>query len=200
MARNQDPLRRARAALTTVDAELDLDRVRSAAARAAAARPVTAVAGTPVGGTVTVEIVPPGRRPAATRRRTAVWALTATVLLLGGTGLGAALPWPEPGETLPGSPAPPTPGTGPTGRASSPPETPEPTGTAHPYECTPPPASPEPTPGPHVTAFPEPARTPTEAEPTVPEPTDPEPTDPRPAGNGSPPGDACQDSAPASGS
>ena len=118
MRRKHDPLTRARQALRQVDPELDLGRTRSNALERARTSPETAPESDDTAGS-SVEILRHGQRPALPRRRTAVWALVATVALLGGAGLGTAVLWTGPGETVPGAPAPaspspalPTPGPG----------------------------------------------------------------------------------------
>lgn len=141
MRKTDDTLTRARHALSQVDPELNLTRTRSDALERVRSRP-SAPQEPDDASASGVEILRYGERPALPRRRSTVWALAATVVLLGGAGIGTALLWPEPAAVLPGAPASlePTPGmptstpsTGPTlgprECASSPPEsrpTPEP--------------------------------------------------------------------------
>jgi hypothetical protein len=113
MRKTEDTLTRARRALSQVDPELDLIRTHSDALGRAGSRP--AVRPEPDDASSSgVEILRYGQRPTLPRRRSAIWALAATVALLGGAGIGTALLWPEPGMVLPGAPASfaPTPGPG----------------------------------------------------------------------------------------
>lgn len=113
MRKTEDTLTRARRALSQVDPELDLARTRSDALVRARSRPAAQPEPDDASSSG-VEILRYGERPALPRRRSAVWALAASVALLGGAGIGTALLWPEPGTGLPGSPASlsPTPGPG----------------------------------------------------------------------------------------
>jgi hypothetical protein len=144
MRKKEDALARARKALSQVDAELDLGRARAEAeARAGRETRSDAPPDTDDASASGVEILRHGQRPGLPRRRAAVWALAATVVLLGGAGVGTALLWPEPGTTVPGAPLP-TPGPG------LPTSTPEPGSTLDPGDCPSPPlpstprATPEP--------------------------------------------------------
>jgi hypothetical protein len=106
MRKTEDTLTRARRALSQVDPELDLTRTRSDALVRAGSRPVVQPEQEPDDASSSgVEILRHGERPALPRRRSAVWALAATVALLGGAGVGTALLWPEPGTIMPGAPA-----------------------------------------------------------------------------------------------
>ncbi|MEU4386917.1 hypothetical protein [Promicromonospora sp. NPDC023805] len=113
MRKTEDTLTRARRALSQVDLELDLTRTRSDALVRVRSRP-DAEPEPDDASSSGVEILRHGQQPTLPRRRSAVWALAATVALLGGAGIGTALLWPEPGELLPGAPASlsPTPGPG----------------------------------------------------------------------------------------
>jgi len=104
MRTTEDTLTRARRALRQVDPELDLTRTRSDALVRARSRPGTRPEADDASSSG-VEILRYGQQPAPPRRRSAVWALAATVALLGGAGIGTALLWPEPGAVLPGAPA-----------------------------------------------------------------------------------------------
>jgi hypothetical protein len=130
MRKTEDTLTRARRALSQVDPELDLTSARSDAlvrARSCpAAQPVPDDA-----SSSGVEILRYGEQPALPRRRSAVWALAATVALLGGAGVGTALLWPEPGGVLPGAPASLSPSPGP----GLPTSTPSAGSTLGPSEC-----------------------------------------------------------------
>jgi hypothetical protein len=157
MRKTEDTLTRARRALSQVDLELDLTRTRSDAL----VRTRSSTAAQPAPGpepddasSSGVEILRYGERPALPRRRSAVWALAAAVVLLGSAGIGTALLWPEPGGVMPGAPASlaptptmptSTPSTGPTpgprecassARASRP--TPGPEGPGQPSDSQPP--------------------------------------------------------------
>ena len=141
MRKTEDTLTRARRALSQVDLELDLDRTRSDALMRTRSR--SAAQPEPDDASASgVEILRYGERPALPRRRSAVWALAATVVLLGGAGIGTALLWPEPGTVLPGAPASlePTPG--------SPTSTPSTGPTLGPRECASSPPTSRTTPGP----------------------------------------------------
>jgi hypothetical protein len=143
MRKTEDTLTRARRALSQVDPELDLTRTRSDALVRARSRPATRPEPDD-GSSSGVEILRYGEQPALPRRRSAVWALAATVALLGGAGIGTALLWPEPGTSLPGAPASflPTPG------PSLPTSTPSTGSTLGPRECAPSPPATRATPGP----------------------------------------------------
>lgn len=144
MRKKEDALARARRALRQVDAELDLGRARAeAVARAGRETHTDAPPGADDAAASGVEILRHGQRPALPRRRAAVWALAATVVLLGGAGVGTALLWPEPGTTVPGAPSS-TPGPG------LPTSTPETGSTLDPTDCPSPPSpsSPRATPEP----------------------------------------------------
>ncbi|MFC4629899.1 hypothetical protein ACFO6V_16745 [Promicromonospora alba] len=104
MRKTEDTLTRARRALSQVDLELDLTRTRSDALVRTRSRPVAEPEPDDASSSG-VEILRYGERPALPRRRSAVWALAATVALLGGAGIGTALLWPEPGAVMPGAPA-----------------------------------------------------------------------------------------------
>ena len=143
MRRKNDALTRARQALSQVDAELDLGRARSDALVRARSGPDTHP-DTDDAARSGVEILRHGQQPELPRRRTAVWALVATVALLGGAGLGTALLWPGPGEAVPGAPAPASPSPGPDLSTTTPDTRP----TDSPRECasTPPSQASVPTP------------------------------------------------------
>ncbi|MFD6446747.1 hypothetical protein ACFWEJ_16700 [Promicromonospora sp. NPDC060204] len=125
-----DPLARARRALDQVDDELDLARVHAVTSGhgRAGADPL------PVDEDAEprVEILTPGQRPARPRRRAAAWALAATVALLCGAGVGTAMLWPGPGETVPGSTPPASPAPERTGPTQPPAQGPSP----DPRECS----------------------------------------------------------------
>jgi hypothetical protein len=104
MRKTEDTLTRARRALSQVDLELDLTRTRSDALVRVRSRP-GAHPEPDDASSSGVEILRHGERPALPRRRSAVWALAASVALLGGAGIGTALLWPEPGTVVPGAPA-----------------------------------------------------------------------------------------------
>jgi hypothetical protein len=141
MRKTEDTLTRARRALSQVDPELDLTRTRSDALERVRSHP-SAPPEPDDASASGVEILRYGERPALPRRRSAVWALAATVVLLGGAGIGTALLWPEPGTILPGAPASlePTPG--------MPTSTPSTGPTLGPRECASSPPASRPTPGP----------------------------------------------------
>lgn len=145
MRKTEDTLTRAQRALSQVDPELDLTRTRSDALVRAGSRPVMQPEPEPElddASSSGVEILRYGQRPALPRRRSAVWALAATVALLGGAGIGTALLWPEPGTVMPGAPASlsPTP--------SMPTNAPSTGPTLGPRECASSPPEPRTTPGP----------------------------------------------------
>ncbi|GAA4705336.1 hypothetical protein APR04_001934 [Promicromonospora umidemergens] len=143
MRRKNDALTRARQALSQVDAELDLGRARSDALARARSGPDTHPDTDDAAGSG-VEILRHGQRPALPRRHTAVWALVATVALLGGAGLGTALLWQGPSETVPGAPAPASPFPGPDLSTTAPDTGP----TDGPRECASTPPSPDSVPTP----------------------------------------------------
>ena len=130
MRRKNDALTRARQALSQVDAELDLGQARSAALTRAGSGPGAQPEADDATGSG-VEILPHGQRPALPRSRAGAWALVATVALLGGAGLGAAVLWPTPGETVPGAPSPASPTPGPSLSTAAPDTRP----TDSPREC-----------------------------------------------------------------
>jgi len=141
MRKTEDTLTRARRALSQVDPELDLTRTRSDALVRARSRPAAQPEPDDASSSG-VEILRYGQRPTLPRRRSAVWALAATVALLGGAGIGTALLWPEPGGVMPGAPASlaPTP--------STPTSTPSTGPTPGPRECASSAPVSRPTPGP----------------------------------------------------
>jgi hypothetical protein len=146
MRKTEDTLTRARRALSQVDLELDLTRTRSDALVRAGSGP--AEQSEPEDPSSSrVEILRYGQRPALPRRRSAVWALAATVALLGGAGIGTALLWPEPGTVLPGAPASLSPS------PSMPTSTPSTGATPGPRECASSPPASRPTPGPERSAL-----------------------------------------------
>lgn len=141
MRKPEDTLTRARRALRQVDPELDLARTRSDALVRVRSRPDTRPE--PDGASSSgVEILRYGQQPALPRRRSAVWALAATVALLGGAGIGTALLWPEPDAVLPGAPATLSPA------PSMPTSTPSTGSTRGPSECESSPPTSRATPGP----------------------------------------------------
>ncbi|WP_026365618.1 hypothetical protein [Promicromonospora sukumoe] len=142
-----DPLARARRALDQVDGELDLTRLH--AATSGHGRPDPDLL--PLDDDAQVEILRSGQHPTQPRRRAAVWALTATVALLCGAGVGTALLWSDAGETQPGSQVPASPR--PEVTAPPPSPSPEPTPSTDPRECSP--------------ARPTPSATPREPRPTT---------------------------------
>lgn len=141
MRKTEDTLTRARRALSQVDPELDLTRTRSDALVRARSRPAAQPEPDDASSSG-VEILRYGERPALPRRRSAVWALAATVALLGGAGISTALLWPEPGTVMPGASASlaPTPG--------MPTSAPSTGSTLGPRECASSPPTPRTTPGP----------------------------------------------------
>lgn len=141
MRKTEDTLTRARRALSQVDPELDLTRTRSDALVRTRSRPV-AEPEPDDDASSGVEILRYGQRPALPRRRSAVWALAASVALLGGAGIGTALLWPEPGTIMPGAPASLTP------THSTPTSTPSTGPSLGPRECASSPTATRPTPGP----------------------------------------------------
>ncbi|WP_369371817.1 hypothetical protein AB1046_00445 [Promicromonospora sp. Populi] len=144
MRKKEDALARARRALSQVDAELDLGRARAEAeVRAGRTTRSDAPPDMDEASASGVEILRHGQRPALPRRRAAVWALTATIVLLGGAGVGTALLWPEPGTTVPGSQFP-------TPEPGLPTSTPGTGSTLDPSDCLspPPPSTPRATPEP----------------------------------------------------
>lgn len=105
MKKSEDALARARSALSQVDAELDLSRTHARALTRARSRTDHLI--DPDDDAVHgVEILRHGQHPSLPRHRAALWALAATVVLLGGAGLGTAALWQGSDETVPGAPAP----------------------------------------------------------------------------------------------
>ncbi|MGI5190513.1 hypothetical protein ACQEVI_20420 [Promicromonospora sp. CA-289599] len=143
MRKPEDTLTRARRALSQVDPELDLTRTRSDALVRTRSRPASEPEPDDA-SSAGVEILRHGERPTLPRRRSTVWALAASVALLGGAGIGTALLWPVPGGVLPGAPASlePTPG------PSLPTNTPSTGPSLGPRECASSPPTSRATPGP----------------------------------------------------
>lgn len=154
MRKTEDTLTRARRALSQVDPELDLTRTRSDALVRTRSRPAAEPEPGDDASSSGVEILRYGQRPALPRRRSAVWALAATVALLGGAGVGTALLWPEPITVLPGAPAPLSP------NPSTPTNAPSTRPTVGPRDCPSSAPMSRPTPGPERPGEPSDPRTP----------------------------------------
>jgi hypothetical protein len=140
MRAKDDGFARARRALHQVDAEVDLARLRAVTAQHD--RSDTDLLPPDESDVFGVEILRTGQRPAHPRRRTAVWALAATVALLCGAGVGIATLWPEPGGTPPGSQVSPSPAPRPSREPA-----PDNSTATDPRECTTPAPIPSPAPG-----------------------------------------------------